>query len=207
MTKRLNITLPDDVLERADAFARRQRYSRSGLIRAALEAFVAEGAEGADVVREEAAAYAPAATRPPLRSAAASELLRAFFTGREGVRAAWLFGSVARDETGPLSDVDVAVLFDAGIDKGERFDRRASIADALERVLRAPRVDVVSMNDASALLGHRVATGGVRVHDDGTEAAAEAEIGAVSRYIEYLPAIREGHRIFDERMEPYARPR
>jgi hypothetical protein len=40
MYRRLNITLPDDVVERADEFAQRNRYTRSALIVAALEDFM-----------------------------------------------------------------------------------------------------------------------------------------------------------------------
>jgi uncharacterized protein len=61
MTKRLNITLPDDVVARADAFARSERYTRSGLIAAALDAFVAGEAASPGLVRETATAYAPEA--------------------------------------------------------------------------------------------------------------------------------------------------
>lgn len=57
MYKRLNITLSDEVLERADDFARRERYTRSGLIAAALEAFIAEKDEVANVVAESPAPY------------------------------------------------------------------------------------------------------------------------------------------------------
>jgi hypothetical protein len=39
--RRLNITLPDDVVARADEFAKRERYTRSALIAVALDAFVA----------------------------------------------------------------------------------------------------------------------------------------------------------------------
>jgi predicted nucleotidyltransferase len=40
MYQRLNITLPADVLARADEFAQRERYTRSSLIAAALDSFV-----------------------------------------------------------------------------------------------------------------------------------------------------------------------
>ncbi len=58
MTKRLNITLPDDVVVRADAFAQSERYTRSGLIAAALDAFVSGGAGSAGLARETPTAYA-----------------------------------------------------------------------------------------------------------------------------------------------------
>lgn len=63
MYKRLNITLPDDVVARADDFAKRERYTRSALIAAALEAFVSgEAPTGAEVTRETSAVYTPVVT-------------------------------------------------------------------------------------------------------------------------------------------------
>ena len=61
MHNRLNITLPEDVLARADAFAKRERYTRSALIAAALEAFVTGEAPGVEVARATSAVYAPEA--------------------------------------------------------------------------------------------------------------------------------------------------
>jgi predicted nucleotidyltransferase len=62
MHKRLNITLPDDVVARADEFAKRERYTRSALIAAALEAFVsADAPAGAEVAREVPGVYVPSA--------------------------------------------------------------------------------------------------------------------------------------------------
>jgi predicted nucleotidyltransferase len=61
MYKRLNITLPEDALARADEFAKRERYTRSALIAVALEAFVSGGEPSAEVVRESSAVYAPEA--------------------------------------------------------------------------------------------------------------------------------------------------
>ena len=57
MYKRLNITLPDDVLARADEFARSHRFSRSGLIAEALETLVAQEAASSAEVAEEAPAH------------------------------------------------------------------------------------------------------------------------------------------------------
>ena len=56
-----------------------------------------------------------------------------------GVKSLWLFGSVARDEAGPNSDIDLLV----------EVDRRISLFDLvdaglfLERLLGVPKVDLV----------------------------------------------------------------
>jgi hypothetical protein len=68
MYRRLNITLPDDVVARADEFARRERYTRSALIAAALDAFMRRDPRMVVVEHGASGVGAPAA---PASSAAA----------------------------------------------------------------------------------------------------------------------------------------
>ena len=72
------------------------------------------------------------------------------------VQVAYLFGSQARGQAGPLSDVDVAVLLDSSLTQPEMLDLQlrlmADLADALDR----DDVDVVVLNHASLVLCHQV---------------------------------------------------
>jgi predicted nucleotidyltransferase len=81
--------------------------------------------------------------------------IAAFFASNErAVAAVYLFGSTARDEARPDSDVDVAVLFDtapAATLNGPRF----SLEGELERALGS-RVDIVTLNDAPVDLRIRI---------------------------------------------------
>ena len=111
MTKRLNITLPDEVVARADAFARSERYTRSGLIAAALDAFLSGGARPASVAREEATAYAPEAVglNPVIRPLvpAITEVCR-----RHGVQWVALVGSSTQPDPAVVPrDVDLLIEF------------------------------------------------------------------------------------------------
>ncbi len=58
-----------------------------------------------------------------------------------GLRRLAVFGSVARDEAGPNSDVDVLVEFEGRA----TLDRYAGLNDRLEDLLRRP-VDLVTVN-------------------------------------------------------------
>lgn len=114
MHSRLNITLPEDVLARADAFAKRERYTRSGLIAAALDAFVAEEAPPIEFVRETSAVYAPEAVglNPAIRPLvpAIVEACR-----RNGATYAALVGSSTQpDPAVTPRDVDLLVRFEPG---------------------------------------------------------------------------------------------
>ncbi|MDZ7289918.1 MAG: nucleotidyltransferase domain-containing protein [candidate division KSB1 bacterium] len=62
---------------------------------------------------------------------------------------AYLFGSMAKGRSGPLSDVDVAVYFHPSGNRRTRFDRRLQLMSQLGRLLQRDDVDVVPLQDAS----------------------------------------------------------
>ncbi len=68
-----------------------------------------------------------------------------------GVDELYLFGSVARGESGPDSDIDLLVAFRATPQLSEFLD----LADFLEEVLQA-KVDLVTMNGAKPKLLSRI---------------------------------------------------
>jgi predicted nucleotidyltransferase len=71
---------------------------------------------------------------------AALQARRPEIGGRLGVRHLGLFGSAARDELRPDSDIDVLVEFDGPV----TFDRYFQLKDFLEQLLCRP-VDVVTV--------------------------------------------------------------
>jgi len=75
---------------------------------------------------------------------------------RFGVVLAYLYGSQARGDTGPLSDVDVAVLFGPNVPESERFNRLLHLIGELGSVFHRDDVYVVDLAEASPLLRHRV---------------------------------------------------
>ena len=66
-----------------------------------------------------------------------------------GIKLAYLFGSCARGSTGPLSDFDFAVYFDAGT-TAEIFELRSKLVDALSRALQTDKVEIVALNQLSS---------------------------------------------------------
>lgn len=75
---------------------------------------------------------------------------------RHGVVLAYLYGSQARGDAGPLSDVDVAVLFGPGVPESERFNQVLHLIGELGSVFHRNDVYVVDLAEASPLLRHRV---------------------------------------------------
>lgn len=122
--------------------------------------------------------------------------LRSYFAGRgadEGIVAAYLFGSVARGEDTPRSDVDVAVLH-----------RRAPpptldalplrLEGELERAL-GRRTDVISLHLASVDLCARVLRDGVLVLDREPAARIEFEVRTRNAWFDLQPVLRRYRRI------------
>lgn len=74
---------------------------------------------------------------------------------REGVVAAMLIGSQARGTPGPLSDVDVAIWHDRGLDPAGRLHLQLELGRAASEALGTDEVDIVMLNRAPPLLRHR----------------------------------------------------
>lgn len=85
------------------------------------------------------------------------------------VAVGYLFGSLARGQTHPRSDVDVAVAFEPEADDSGS-ERRFSLGADLAVELGRDDVDVVDLRRASPRLAHSVVAHGERlVGDDETE--------------------------------------
>lgn len=108
------------------------------------------------------------------------------------IACAYLFGSQARNEAGPHSDVDVAVLYrqepPLGLD-GLGLD----LAAALERALGRP-VDLVILNRASPDLVHRILRDGILILESDASARIRFETKARAEYFDILPYLREYRR-------------
>jgi len=106
---------------------------------------------------------------------------------RDGVVAAMLFGSQALDSAGPLSDVDIAVWADPGLDRAERFDLRLELIGAATVALRTEEVDLVVLNDAPPLLRHRALRDSVRLVNRDPRCRIRLETRAILDYLDTKP--------------------
>jgi predicted nucleotidyltransferase len=106
---------------------------------------------------------------------------------------AYLFGSRARGDASPRSDVDVAVLFEE--DPPRTLDGlHLDLADELTGVV-GRRVDLVVLNRAPADLIHRVLRDGVLVLDLDPAARIRFEVRARNEYFDLLPHLRRYRRV------------
>lgn len=103
------------------------------------------------------------------------------------VAAAYLFGSQARGNPGPLSDVDLAVWATPEIGPRQRFELRLKLAQAAQRALGGQAVDLVVLDDASPLLRHRAWRDGELLLDRDPRTRVRDEARALVEYLDTKP--------------------
>ena len=108
----------------------------------------------------------------------------------------YLFGSVARGEARPDSDVDVAVLFDAKAPGRAPVDplRGLHLAAELDGLL-GKDVDVIDLETAPVDLIHRILRDGMLVLDRDPLARARFEVAARNHYFDLKPILEEYRRV------------
>jgi predicted nucleotidyltransferase len=111
--------------------------------------------------------------------------------GHPEILEAYLFGSYARGEAQPHSDVDIAVYVDRSRMPPAPFGYAATLGTDLMAALGRNDVDVVVLNDAPPLLYHRVLRDGRRLLSRDLAATTTREGRALSRYCDYLPHLRK----------------
>lgn len=105
------------------------------------------------------------------------------------VAAAWLFGSAARDELRPDSDIDVALVLARRSDTAAQHHRALGrLAAEVEQVAGGRLVDLVVLDPIrDPMFCHRVLSEGILVHDSDRERRFDFESTAHIRYLDWLP--------------------
>lgn len=109
--------------------------------------------------------------------------------GREEILEAYLFGSQARRQAQPHSDIDVAVYIDEARAGDGAWGYQAHLTTDLMVALGSNDIDVVLLNKASILLYHRVLRDGVRLMSRDLKATTTRAGQALSRYFDFLPQL------------------
>jgi len=108
---------------------------------------------------------------------------------RPEILEAYLFGSQARGDAQPHSDVDVAVYLDPTAPDRSPFGADAEIAADLMAALGRNDVEVVLLNRADPVLYHRVLRDGIRLFSRDLAKTTTREGRALSRYCDYVPQL------------------
>ncbi len=110
---------------------------------------------------------------------------------------AYLYGSTARGDETPLSDLDIAVLADSKLEPLERLDLEMKLELALEQA-GFPQADVREVTLAPIIARGRVITEGIILYSRDEERRVEFETRSRSEYFDFLPFWEENQRAYLE---------
>jgi predicted nucleotidyltransferase len=112
-----------------------------------------------------------------------SDRIRDVLAEEPSVVAAYLFGSVAEGRHGPLSDIDLGILFAPGAGS----DAVGRLTDRLVSRLRTERVDVVPLAEAPIPLRYRCVRHGQELLCRDPVARERFVVDTVMRYLDFKP--------------------
>lgn len=104
---------------------------------------------------------------------------------------AYLFGSQAKNKTGPMSDIDIAVYFDDSLDGGQRFDRKLKLMAGFASLFKRDDVEALPLNDAYPLIAHRILKHGKLIYCQDIKKEKEYADKAIGEYLDWQPSLQE----------------
>jgi predicted nucleotidyltransferase len=106
----------------------------------------------------------------------------------------YAFGSRVMNREGPMSDYDIAVLFERAPSPDDRYD----LAHRVSQVVGGAPVDLVVLNKAPPELAYGIVATGRVIYERTPGIRVEFETRTLSRYFDYLPVLREQKRLLLE---------
>jgi len=95
--------------------------------------------------------------------------LTEYFSSKDSVILAYLFGSTVRGDAGRLSDVDIGVLLDEKIPKKDRFDLELKLMGEITILIKKNKIDLIILNEAPLLLAYNIIKSGIILKSDETD--------------------------------------
>ncbi|MCE8423052.1 MAG: nucleotidyltransferase domain-containing protein [Candidatus Methanoperedens sp.] len=109
--------------------------------------------------------------------------LTEYFSSKDSVILAYLFGSTARGNAGRLSDVDIGVMLDEKLSKKDSFDLEMKLISEIAILIKKNKIDLVVLNEAPLLLSYNIIKSGIILKSDETE-RVKFETKILSKYMD-----------------------
>lgn len=100
---------------------------------------------------------------------------------------AYLFGSYAKKDIGPLSDIDIAVLLTKDTEKRVFFVKLLKLNNEIVRIFHQNNVDIVILNEALPSLKFHIINEGIIIFDSNPKFRYDFEARSLIDYIDTRP--------------------
>ena len=111
-----------------------------------------------------------------------------------------LFGSYARGQGRPDSDVDCAVLLSEAVPTARYLDLRLRVMDGLASAIGRDDVDVAVLNEAPLALAYRVLRDGVLLFCRDHAAYVRYRVRTLNLYFDFAPLLERHQELFLKRV-------
>ena len=102
----------------------------------------------------------------------------------DSVETAYVFGSVAKGTSGPLSDIDIAVLLKESLTRRQRYERKLLLINEISSALRTDNFNLVIMNGSPLLLNYNIIRDGKLLKSENESRRVLYETSIMSRYLD-----------------------
>lgn len=107
------------------------------------------------------------------------------------IASAYLFGSYALAKTGPMSDIDIAILLKDSAPKGrELIHEKDFLAYRIARILGVKDVDLIELNSQGLIFQHNVLRTGNLIYDADTKHRIKFETLVITNFCDFEPTLR-----------------
>jgi predicted nucleotidyltransferase len=106
-----------------------------------------------------------------------------YFTSKDNILLAYIFGSTVRGNIGRLSDIDIAILVDEKSSKKEHLDVELKILSEITILIKREKIDLIILNEAPLLLAYNVIKNGIILKSNEIE-RVKFEIKIISTYLD-----------------------
>jgi len=124
-----------------------------------------------------------------------------YFTTRQEIDFAYVFGSYALHKENQLSDVDIAVYLDDTIPEDKYFDIRLCLINDISSILRTNEVDLIILNQADLLLKYQVVYSRVVLYERDKYKRIDFEVRVLDFYFDTEPLRRIQRENFKKNVE------
>ena len=119
------------------------------------------------------------------------EKLKDIFKDYPYIASAYLFGSQATGKTGPMSDIDIAILLKDNAPEGrELIHEEDYLAYRLEDTLQIKEVDLIELNKQGLIFVHNVLKTCKLIYDAAPDFRIRFVAKVISDYCDFEPTLR-----------------
>ncbi len=114
---------------------------------------------------------------------------------------AYLFGSASRGKMGPLSDIDIAVLFSNKVKEEDYFSKRLKLSLEIDEILKVSKTEVICLNEAPPLLKHRAVFSGILIFSSDSELKRIFQFRVLQEYEDFKYHLEISHKIMERQIK------